>query len=50
MEQIYKRNNAKNFIFLSLFFFVIYLCFLYLGIDLPLDCLGAESNASLKGQ
>ena len=33
MEQIYKRNNAKNFIFLSLFFFVIYLCFLYLGID-----------------
>ena len=33
MNDIYKRNNAKNFIYLSLFFFVIYLCFLYLGID-----------------
>ena len=31
--KIYKRNNSKNFILLSLFFFVIYLCFLYLGID-----------------
>ena len=33
MDQIYKRNNSKNFILLSLFFFIIYLCFLYLGID-----------------
>jgi len=32
-NEIYKRNNAKNFIYVSLFFFVIYLCFLYLGID-----------------
>ena len=33
MQNVYKRNNAKNFIFISLFFFLIYLCFLYLGID-----------------
>ena len=33
-NEIYKRNNAKNFIYVSFcFFFVIYLLFLYLGID-----------------
>jgi phosphonate transport system permease protein len=33
MQNIYKRNSAKNFIYISLFFFIIYLCFVYLGID-----------------
>ena len=33
MEQIYKRNNAKKFIFLSLFFFCYISLLLYLGID-----------------
>ena len=33
MNAIYKNNGATKFIKISLFFFLIYLCFLYLNID-----------------
>jgi len=33
MNTIYKNNGAIKFIKISLFFFLIYLCFLYLNID-----------------
>ena len=33
MNTIYKNNGATKFIKISLFFFLIYLCFLYLNID-----------------
>ncbi len=33
MNVIYKNNGATKFIKISLFFFLIYLCFLYLNID-----------------
>ena len=33
MKDIYQNNTSKKFVGVALFFFVIYLCFLYLGID-----------------
>ena len=33
MKDIYQNNTSKKFVGVCLFFFVIYLCFLYLGID-----------------